>query len=209
MRRLLGLDFEGQTFAQDWLIVDALDVPEPIDHVEFICDPRRPTPHMVAPGDRERWEFMLHPGEDAQAMERPESVRRLLAPVRVLPHVRGHHRRRVRGVAQRVVGAEPGSDFPVQNLPLGIFSLGPGERRPGVAIGDYILDLSAIADLLDEQWREDLAQPVLNAWLSRGPAAHRELLVRVMAGPWQSYLQRGNWRMTAIASPIARCGCTT
>ncbi len=79
VRRLLGLDFEGQTFAQDWLIVDALDVPDPIDHVEFICDPRRPTPHMVAPGGRQRWEFMLHPGEDAQAMERPESVRRLLA----------------------------------------------------------------------------------------------------------------------------------
>jgi 3-(3-hydroxy-phenyl)propionate hydroxylase len=80
VRRMLGLEFEGQTFAQDWLIVDALDVPNPIDHVEFICDPRRPTPHMVAPGGRQRWEFMLHPGEDAQAMERPESVRRLLAP---------------------------------------------------------------------------------------------------------------------------------
>lgn len=80
VRRLLGLEFEGQTFAQDWLIVDALDVPNPVDHVEFICDPRRPTPHMVAPGGRQRWEFMLHPGEDARAMERPESVRRLLAP---------------------------------------------------------------------------------------------------------------------------------
>jgi 3-(3-hydroxy-phenyl)propionate hydroxylase len=80
VRRLLGLEFEGQTFAQDWLIVDALDVPNPVDHVEFVCDPRRPTPHMVAPDGRQRWEFMLHPGEDAQAMERPESVRRLLAP---------------------------------------------------------------------------------------------------------------------------------
>jgi 3-(3-hydroxy-phenyl)propionate hydroxylase len=80
VRRLLGLEFEGQTFAQDWLIVDALDVPNPVDHVEFICDPRRPTPHMVAPGGRQRWEFMLHPGEDAKAMEHPDSVRRLLAP---------------------------------------------------------------------------------------------------------------------------------
>jgi 3-(3-hydroxy-phenyl)propionate hydroxylase len=79
VRRLLGLEFEGRTFAQDWLIVDALEVPDPIDHVEFICDPRRPTPHMVAPGGRQRWEFMLHPGEDAKAMERPESIRRLLA----------------------------------------------------------------------------------------------------------------------------------
>lgn len=80
VRRLLGLEFEGRTFAQDWLIVDALEVPDPVDHIEFLCDPRRPTPHMVAPGGRQRWEFMLHPGEDAQAMEHPDSVRRLLAP---------------------------------------------------------------------------------------------------------------------------------
>ncbi|HUL68036.1 MAG TPA: bifunctional 3-(3-hydroxy-phenyl)propionate/3-hydroxycinnamic acid hydroxylase [Burkholderiaceae bacterium] len=80
VRRLLGLDFEGHTFQQDWLIVDALDVPNPVDHCEFICDPRRPTPHMVAPGGRQRWEFMLRSGERPEEMERPESVRRLLAP---------------------------------------------------------------------------------------------------------------------------------
>ena len=70
--------------------------------------------------------------------------------------------------ASWVDGAQPGSDFPVQNLPLGIFSEAKGLRRPGVAIGDYILDLAAVADLLDEEWRDDLSQPVLNAWLSRG-----------------------------------------
>ena len=43
-----------------------------------------------------------------------------------------------------VSGAEPGSDFPVQNLPLGIFSEAKGLRRPGVAIGDYVLDLAAV-----------------------------------------------------------------
>ncbi|HTT12193.1 MAG TPA: bifunctional 3-(3-hydroxy-phenyl)propionate/3-hydroxycinnamic acid hydroxylase [Burkholderiaceae bacterium] len=80
VRRSLGLEFAGRSFQQDWLIVDALDVPNPIDHVEFICDPRRPTPHMVAPGGRQRWEFMLKSGESAAEMERPESVRRLLAP---------------------------------------------------------------------------------------------------------------------------------
>jgi 3-(3-hydroxy-phenyl)propionate hydroxylase len=80
VRRALGLEFEGRSFQQDWLIVDALDVPAPIDHVEFTCDPRRPTPRMVAPGGRQRWEFMLRPGETPEEMERPESVRRLLAP---------------------------------------------------------------------------------------------------------------------------------
>lgn len=80
-----------------------------------------------------------------------------------------------------VGGAEPGSDFPVQNLPLGIFSEAKGLRRPGVAIGEYILDLAAIAEdgLLDEEWQDDFRQPVLNAWLARGPEAHRELRLRL------------------------------
>ena len=78
-----------------------------------------------------------------------------------------------------VDGAGPGCDFPVQNLPLGIFSEAKGMRRPGVAIGDYILDLATASELLDEEWREDLSQPILNAWLSRGPEAHRALRHRL------------------------------
>ena len=43
------------------------------------------------------------------------------------------------------------TDFPVQNLALGVFRLRDGRPRPGVAIGDQILDLTATADakLLD------------------------------------------------------------
>ena len=33
------------------------------------------------------------------------------------------------------------TDFPVQNLPFGIFSTEDRSERPGVAIGQYILDL--------------------------------------------------------------------
>jgi fumarylacetoacetase len=73
-----------------------------------------------------------------------------------------------------------GSDFPIQNLPLGIFSVGERRRRAGVAIGDYVLDLIGIGDLLDEDWREDLSQPVLNAWLARGPEAQRALRSRLI-----------------------------
>ena len=38
----------------------------------------------------------------------------------------------------------PDSDFPIQNLPFGVFSEGDGPRRVGVAIGDSILDLTAL-----------------------------------------------------------------
>jgi fumarylacetoacetase len=73
-----------------------------------------------------------------------------------------------------------GSDFPIQNLPLGIFSVGERRRRAGVAIGDYVLDLVGVADLLDEDWHEELSQPVLNAWLARGPEAQRSLRLRLI-----------------------------
>ncbi|MGY3259236.1 bifunctional 3-(3-hydroxy-phenyl)propionate/3-hydroxycinnamic acid hydroxylase MhpA [Pseudomonas chlororaphis] len=81
VRALIGQEFEGQTYAEDWLIVDAKNRHQSaIDHIEFICDPRRPTPHMPAPGGRERWEFMLQPGESREELESPESIARLIAP---------------------------------------------------------------------------------------------------------------------------------
>ncbi len=80
VRKQIGQDFRGKTYAQDWLIVDALHAAHPIDRIEFNCDPKRPGPHMVAPGGRERWEFMLHPGEDPETMESDEKVRELLQP---------------------------------------------------------------------------------------------------------------------------------
>jgi fumarylacetoacetase len=39
-------------------------------------------------------------------------------------------------------------DFPIQNLPLGIFAPAGGRARAGVAIGDLILDLGGIEALL-------------------------------------------------------------
>jgi fumarylacetoacetase len=78
-----------------------------------------------------------------------------------------------------VDSAGPGSDFPVQNLPLGVFSVGNRRRHACVAIGDFVLDLTEIADLLDEEWREDLSQPVLNGWLSRGSQAQSALRRRL------------------------------
>ncbi|MFM0553107.1 bifunctional 3-(3-hydroxy-phenyl)propionate/3-hydroxycinnamic acid hydroxylase [Paraburkholderia sediminicola] len=80
VRQLIGQEFKGKTFAEDWLIVDARHVSRPIDHIEFICDHRRPIPHMVAPGGRERWEFMLRPGENREEMESETRIRELLSP---------------------------------------------------------------------------------------------------------------------------------
>jgi len=80
VRTAIDLDFEGETYGEDWLIVDAVGVPDNIDHVEFLCNPDRPTPHMVAPGGRTRWEFMLKPGETREEMEKDSTIARLLEP---------------------------------------------------------------------------------------------------------------------------------
>ena len=42
--------------------------------------------------------------------------------------------------------ARTDTDFPVQNLPLGVYRVGGGMGRPGVAIGDEILDLAAVSE---------------------------------------------------------------
>ena len=40
------------------------------------------------------------------------------------------------------IAVDPTSDFPIQNLPYGVFSAKDGlAPRVGVAIGDYVLDL--------------------------------------------------------------------
>lgn len=44
------------------------------------------------------------------------------------------------------VEVNPGSDFSIQNLPFGIFKTNKRSARAGVAIGEYILDLSVIAN---------------------------------------------------------------
>ncbi|MGZ3233896.1 MAG: fumarylacetoacetase [Croceibacterium sp.] len=50
-----------------------------------------------------------------------------------------------------VNGADGHPEFPVQNLPLGVFSPPGGGKRGGVAIGDFVLDLAAVAGLLERE----------------------------------------------------------
>jgi fumarylacetoacetase len=69
----------------------------------------------------------------------------------------------------------PDSDFPIQNLPFGVFRLGPGEQaRVGVAIGDQIVDVSAAARLFDGlagTAAQACGASFLNPLMSMGPPA--------------------------------------
>jgi len=88
----------------------------------------------------------------------------------------------------------PGTDFPIQNLPFGVWRLrGDDTREPqvGVAIGDRILDVTAclMAGLLPDELTEAAAacaNPSLNALMAMGrPAAtalRRGLFALLRAG---------------------------
>ncbi len=66
-------------------------------------------------------------------------------------------------------------DFPIQNLPFGVFRRPESDRPPsvGVAIGDWIVDLAAASDLggftgLAERAAESCAWPSLNSLMALG-----------------------------------------
>lgn len=83
VRRSLGIRFEDLVFDEPWLVVDLLVEPTglaklPVNAAQF-CDPARPITYIVGPGNHRRFEIMLNPGEDPQAMQQPETVLRLLS----------------------------------------------------------------------------------------------------------------------------------
>ncbi|WP_250036558.1 FAD-dependent monooxygenase [Paractinoplanes maris] len=91
VRAAAGIGFPGETFVQPWLVVDATVRPgagaapgvgggtDGGASIAFVLDPERP---MVAMSqrDRWRWEWMLGPGEDPQAVVATDAVRSLIAP---------------------------------------------------------------------------------------------------------------------------------
>jgi len=73
---------------------------------------------------------------------------------------------------------DAGADFPIQNLPFGVFRPDDGEPRIGVAIGDSILDVKTCTEtrLLDElgaQTCSALTQPDLNEFMRQGAETWR------------------------------------
>ncbi|WP_347716546.1 fumarylacetoacetase [Sphingomonas sp.] len=85
-----------------------------------------------------------------------------------------------------VASANGHPDFPIQNLPFGVFSPPGGDPRIGVAIGDQVLDVRAAVALLDPAWQRALSQPILNDWFAHGPAnatALRRRLSTLLSDP--------------------------
>ena len=99
----------------------------------------------------------------------------------------------------------PDSDFPVQNLPYGVFSAnGSGVRRPGVAIGDRILDLGGVeaAGLLPTP-RPVFDGASLNAFMSLGPetwCATRKAISELLSAAGSRLLDHADLRERALVA---------
>ncbi len=77
-------------------------------------------------------------------------------------------------------------EFPIQNLPLGVFSSGDGAPRGGIAIGESVFDIrtALAADLFAGEARaaaEAASGPTLNAFLALGAGARKALRRSVSA----------------------------
>lgn len=81
------------------------------------------------------------------------------------------------------VNVSAASDFPIQNLPFGIFKTASRSPRAGVAIGDQILDLPALAylgyfDALDID-KSVFESSTLNAFIALGQPVWRAVRERI------------------------------
>lgn len=110
------------------------------------------------------------------------------------------------------VSVAPDSDFPIQNLPYGVFST-PEDRRHriGVAIGDFVLDVSALTHLFQgpvlSKAKEVLQSPTLNAFMGLGKPAWqeaRETLQHLLAPDTPTLRDNVDLRTKALL-PQSRC----
>ncbi|HUF75854.1 MAG TPA: fumarylacetoacetase [Longimicrobiales bacterium] len=79
---------------------------------------------------------------------------------------------------------EEGTDFPIQNLPFGVFHPGDGDPRIGVAIGDRVVDVRGLAQRgllgdLDGDIGRACRAPLLNELMALGGVASGALRARL------------------------------
>ncbi len=79
------------------------------------------------------------------------------------------------------IDVAPDSDFPIQNLPYGVFSTPTSsQKRVGVAIGEFVLDLAALeSEGLLKAGDGVFAQGGLNAFMTLGPKAWSATRARI------------------------------
>lgn len=81
VRESLGIALDDLIFDEPWLVLDLIvddDNALPTHNIQY-CDPGRPTTYVVMGDNRRRFEFMLKPGETAEAMLHDDRIAELLS----------------------------------------------------------------------------------------------------------------------------------
>ncbi|MDE2006924.1 MAG: fumarylacetoacetase [Rhodospirillales bacterium] len=112
-----------------------------------------------------------------------------------------------------VASADGHADFPIQNLPLGVFSPPGATPRGGVAIGDMILDLGACAEAglfagAARDAAEAVAGATLNPLLALGAAPRAALRARLSDLLDATYPERSKIEPMANRLLHRAAGCT-
>ncbi len=105
----------------------------------------------------------------------------------------------------------PGCDFPIQNLPFAVFRRRGSDEpwRGGVAIGDEIVDLSAIAqgglvsDSAASVALHAAAEPSLNRYMGMGHSAWSALRLALSRALREGATQASAWRDALVAQSDA------
>jgi 3-(3-hydroxy-phenyl)propionate hydroxylase len=78
IRELLGAQLIGSTYAEHWLVIDAIVRNHGVRQITFNCDPHRPRVELPTIGERVRWEFMQLPGETREDLMSDDKIRSLV-----------------------------------------------------------------------------------------------------------------------------------
>ena len=82
VRHALGIEMLGDTYPEDWLIVDTLNDPDQEPVSKFFCRADRPYVSIHAPNGGRRYEWRAAPGETTESLLDPSKIRALLEPIR-------------------------------------------------------------------------------------------------------------------------------
>ena len=220
-RERIGAVLQGATYAQKWLVIDAIVPGHQVRAITFGCDPSRPSVQVPSKGDRLRWEFLQLPGEDEANLTSDATIARLLRSfgIEILPvidrkAVYAFHRRvawrwRLGRIFLAGDAAHLMPPFAGQGMNSGF--------RDAMNLSwklDYALRGAASDTLLDSYEAERKSQVAgiikLSARLgsiimplSRGQAALRDLAFLFVnrVGPVRRFFERGDFRPPTRLSP--------
>ncbi|MDH5798293.1 MAG: fumarylacetoacetase [Paracoccaceae bacterium] len=101
----------------------------------------------------------------------------------------------------------PDTDFPLNNLPYGVFSVGEGESRCGVAIGDMILDVTGAEEaglLIADPEAAVFDMPLWNDFMELGPDAWADFRTALLAALVEGSTQRADLEPFLVPMATAR-----